>query len=344
MKNYVHILYYIKALKKEIMRKNSFFTFCLLILLLFLNKCTNFFTGLAQGNTTEIHAQGKFVAVGGSGAAYYSYDGKKWFKSNVPSGNTYRGITYRKQKFVAVNGSNIFYSFDGISWSTVSGHGGRGICYGQGKFVVVNDGEEAFYSYDGINWTQTQVSVSNKLNSVCYGNGKFVAVGRVDVTDRGIYYSSDGITWSGNVAFSGAGELRSVTYGNGKFIAVGESDTVYCSDDGMNWPSTSGIILGSIYSVTFAKNKFVAVGVHNTTGIIQYSKDGERWETVLHILDNDIFLSVTYGAGKFVAVGQNERIHYSYDGITWSDNVGPGGGNNLNGVTYSNYNPEFIEP
>ena len=51
------------------------------------------------------------------------------------------------------------------------------ICYGNGKFVAVDNNRYFAYSSDGINWTEGTISdTSRKWYSVCYGNDKFVAV------------------------------------------------------------------------------------------------------------------------------------------------------------------------
>ena len=66
-----------------------------------------------------------------------------------------------------------------VSDSTFGASPGRGICYGNGKFVIgSNDGKMA-YSTDGINWIAVSNSKfgSSSVNNICYGNGKFVAGG-----------------------------------------------------------------------------------------------------------------------------------------------------------------------
>ena len=98
------------------------------------------------------------------------------------------------------------------------------VCYGNGKFVAVNNNGTNFaeYSYDGINWNTTPIT-SASWNSVCYGNGKFVAVAANSSIGAG--YSYDGINW--NTTSITDANWYSVCYGNCKFVAVGYSIVGY---------------------------------------------------------------------------------------------------------------------
>lgn len=53
---------------------------------------------------------------------------------------------------------------------------GRVLLYGNGKYILVDDGGYIAYSTDGINWTSKIVG-SSSWQSVTYGNGKYLTVG-----------------------------------------------------------------------------------------------------------------------------------------------------------------------
>ena len=116
-----------------------------------------------------------------------------WVQGTLPIAGS--AICYGDNKFIVINDSNVAYSTDGITWTTNTLPSNRywySICYGNGKFVAVAlDNDKAIYSIDGITWTETTLPSTGYWRSVCYGNGKFVALG-----DNEVVYSTDGITWN----------------------------------------------------------------------------------------------------------------------------------------------------
>ena len=147
------------------------------------------------------------------------------------------------------------------------------VCYGNGKFVAVDNTNYFAYSNDGITWSESTISdTSRQWTSVCYGNGKFVAVGSGDDNQhvggstsntKNFAYSTDGIKWTEG-ALGYDVEWSSVCYGNGKFVAVSSAFNYFAySTDGIKW--TKGTISStSRYwnSVCYGNNKYVAVGSH----------------------------------------------------------------------------------
>ena len=90
-------------------------------------------------------------------------------------------------------------------------------------------------------------------------------------------------------------------------------------------PETDGI---PYYDITYGAGKFVAASrfANSGKGNVIYSTDGINWTSVplSPALDCD-WNGITYGNGKFVAVGQpntvsapNTHIMYSNDGINWT--------------------------
>ena len=142
-------------------------------------------------------------------------------------------------------------------------------------------------------------------------------------------------------------------YGDGLFVALNWCGPGTCSNttypevtslDGVTWtPQTqTGIVASqSWYGLTFANGMFVAVGpTPNTTNNDQViiSSDGIHWTYEASPLG--VWTSVTYGDGKFVAVGNasgNEPVVMtSPDGVTWTAQNTPDNSTQLNDVLYAN--------
>ncbi|MBO5319023.1 MAG: hypothetical protein J6B01_04345 [Ruminococcus sp.] len=254
------------------------------------------------------YGNGKFVAVGNSGATYYSSDGINWTAGSGTESNTLYSVAYGNGKFVTVGRGDeagyISYSEDGVTWSSGSEYGDYNfysVTYGNNKFVAVGDTGVIYYSLTGTNWFSSNEPDEIDLNSVTYANDKFVAVGASGYT----CYSSDGINWTdgGNI---GSNTLNSVTYGNEILVAVGNSGATYYSSDGINWTAGSGAGSDTLYSVVYTNGKFVAVG---NSGATYYSSDGINWTAGSGAGSNNL-RSVTYENGKFVAVGNSGSTYY----------------------------------
>ena len=91
--------------------------------------------------------------------------------------------------------------------------------------------------YAGKSWIQSNIT-SGIFNCVYYANGIWVAGSD---SNKGLYYSEDGIEWTKSNITSGY--FYDVYYGNGSWVASGD-DGLYYSTDGMGWSDASldGII------------------------------------------------------------------------------------------------------
>ncbi len=244
-----------------------------------------------------------------------------------------------KGMFVAVGANGtIHYSKDGINWSSDAGPGGNdlyGIGFGNNKYIAVEVDGTISYSDDGKNWIAISPDAAGNLHNVTYGKGKYVACGEDGAGNGGIYYSNDGMNWSDPLSISTSTPLRGIFYGGEKFVTVGPGGAVHYSSDGKNWSGNVGPGGTDLYDVSYGLGKFVVVGsdAMGMNGEINYSKDLINWTNVG---PNSCFYGVCYGDGKFIAVGKDGLIHYSSDGINWSGDVGPGGGDNFRSVVYGN--------
>jgi hypothetical protein len=121
-------------------------------------------------------------------------------------------------------------------------------------------------------------------------------------------------------------DYTSLIYVNDKFYAViSDNNWISVSNDGFSW-STISITSTGLNDIIYVNNKFYAVGYKvfggSVDSSIQVSNDGLTWTEYNPTTKVDL-RSITYGNGRFVAVGRDiggseNRIITSTDGINWS--------------------------
>ena len=262
--------------------------------------------GVAYGN-------GRFVAVGDFKTVLVSQDGLTWAELTLNSGEDHfdlYDVAYGNGSFVAVDfyGSRAFVSADGVNWTVrdLSREVFGGVGYGGGRFIAV--GRDILTSPDGSNWTLRRLG--STINAVTYGSGRFVAV----AFDGRAMVSPDGVAWTGvetgvNVL------LNDIVYGSGLFVAVGDRGVILTSTDGENWTARSSGTTYSLVAATYGGGLFVAVGANATVVI---SRDGVTW-TAMTLWNSDwppLFSAVAYGNGRFV-VARGRVLFTSTDGVEW---------------------------
>jgi hypothetical protein len=154
-------------------------------------------------------------------------------------------------------------------------------------------------------------------------------------------------TWAASKAASSSG-FMSIAAGDRKIVAVGNDSSSYkaviytSADGGATWSETApaGINVNSYDGITFGNGKFVVVGYAFNgaahTAVILTSTDGSTW-TAANVNAQAGLRGVTWGGGKFVAVGNYGAILTSPDGSNWAvqnsgitdkhfNHVGYGGG------------------
>ena len=127
---------------------------------------------------------------------------------------------------------------------------------------------------------------------------RFVAVGHT------FAYSEDGERWRRLTSQDG-GDLDAVTWSGERYVAVGHDGLIMHSTDGDRWQQASEP------AVPFRAAR-PDDGPHRIYyyfgGTIMYSSDGDRWEQASEIATYDLLRDVTWGDGRFVAVGWNGTI------------------------------------
>ncbi|MGA2506941.1 MAG: hypothetical protein ABSF80_05635 [Chitinispirillaceae bacterium] len=259
-----------------------------------------------------------------------------------------------------------------LQWTVVSpvptSHNLQSVTYGNGLYVVVGDTGTILTSPDGLVWTSRTSGIITRLWSVTYGNGLYVTVG----DSARILTSANGISWTNRVSGT-SNNLMSVTYGNGRYVAGGEgklgngsfnysdSESMRISSNGITWSTdtTTGLVyaygIGLGY-LTYSNGLYIALTPRYyfqspSSGDIYYrcdivtSSDCKNWTVCwttpisLYGHESELLTSVTYGRGKWVAVGTGmyaaNHSATSLDGITWDS--GSAFENTLpNSVTYGN--------
>jgi len=198
----------------------------------------------------------------------------------------------------------------------------RSLAHGAGRFVAVGN-EVSGASTNGRDWTASLNPSS--ANAVAYGNGRFVAVGGTVVnspeTNR-ISHSTDGLNWQPSTPVSINRTLHSVVFGSGTFVASGAQGVIVKSTDGITWTAPTNILASdqeNILSLAHNGGIFVGVGGSGSSSQIISSTDGGVTFVSRSIPGFPApIAAVTYGNGRFVAVGPNGYSLTSTDGVNFS--------------------------
>lgn len=282
------------------------------------------------------YGNGLFVSVGESGILKTSNDnGVTWTARISATTNTLYGVSINKfGRFVAVGiKGTIVVSAVGIVWSSYSLADQTLILKAvasnpnTGKFVVmIQNKNKVLTSADGISWNTPLVStaIDQTLYSVRYLQNQFLATG------EGCMFRSshnDGVTWVSETVNYWKMDICGSAYGNGRLVLAGGTNNgeiygtkrnlILTTLDGINYTAAETIQL-NLGAEVFTSVTF-GKGLFvavGTDAIIQTSVDGYVW-SYSRVEYGQSLEGVAYGGGKFVAVGDKGLILYSSDGKTW---------------------------
>jgi len=277
-----------------------------------------------------IYAQGAFVTVGSGGTILSSTNGTDWVSHPTSVSYDLRGVVFAGGKYVIVGfyfieasgaAGKLILTSDRLEQWTVKQYPSsqplNQVTYGNGFFLAVSGGVPAtiLASTNGVDWSDLSRDDIYRLTAVGFGNGVFVAV-----NDSGnIWTSADRTNWL-NQTIGGFPAMSSVSFVDDQFLvpgnqAVGNTRVILTSTDGTNWAGFDSTAADPLFAVTGGERGYVAVGQH---GEIVNSSDAVAWtnQTTYLFGHGDLFSTVTFGKGRFVAVGG--YIGASTDGVTWA--------------------------
>lgn len=129
--------------------------------------------GVAYGN-------GMFVVVGSSGTILTSPDGVTWTKRTISTSNTLSAVGFGGGRFVALGYGRRLTSSNGINWTSVSGETTvpdyYAITFARGRFFTV-EGSAIYASTDGSSFTKVFQALDG-LEGIRFGRDRLVAVGK----------------------------------------------------------------------------------------------------------------------------------------------------------------------
>ncbi|MHB8883287.1 MAG: WD40/YVTN/BNR-like repeat-containing protein [Thermodesulfovibrionales bacterium] len=192
------------------------------------------------GLNSVTYGNGYFIAAG-YGEIVSSQDGSNWRYKAIEAGIdyiTFENGVFLALGYLLSPYADYYTgtSVDGINWDIHRGSSFRGITYGRGLFLAVEPVGCMIWclgiiasSPDMVQWTE-RVSFPLSPTAITYGIGSFVAVG-ADENHREspIAISSDGVTWK-QISVPIVGFLTAVTHNGNTFVAVGENGTILQSD------------------------------------------------------------------------------------------------------------------
>ena len=298
--------------------------------------------GVSRALRAVVSGPAGFLAGGSQGALYASADGiSPWASRSVPSSRGIFAVAHDGAQYCAVGTSGaVARSTDGVTWAQGAGLSviptwpWAAIARGAGLFVAAGAGAEIMSSPDCVTWTERNAGrtadpatgIAGDLRDVAFGNATFVAVGE-EFPDPSpgiplIATSSDGVSWtqrSSGLPTVVERSLTAVGFGSGSFVALGTewntgASILLTSPTGVTWTSQSAPFAAfeSFSDVVFANGLFVAVGDRIWT-----SANGTAW-TLRHDFSGTHFFGVSFGGGRFVAVGRLGAHLSSTDGVTWA--------------------------
>lgn len=180
---------------------------------------------------------GVFVAVGDSGRILRSTDGgATWATIPAPGSASLAALAYGGGRFMAVGGTSIYTSPDGLTWtdrSTASllesWHSFDALIYADGAFHAGGWYSGIHRSTDGgVTWTKSAIldNYSYDIDSIAAGPGVLVASAtrRTSPTVPALLVSADGLRWKESTQQNLGVASRSLSYAAGVFAVSYGSD------------------------------------------------------------------------------------------------------------------------
>ena len=195
---------------------------------------------------------------------------------------------------------------------------------GQGqRFVALANPNYAYYSDDGFDWTQANLTIQDEYTKVVAGDDRFIAV---SANKNQLQFSYTGEDWVLR-GLPTTGNWIDAAYGDGNWVIIdGDSNAVLYSDDGLSWsqsalPDVSGdSTISQWQAVAYGQGRFIAIAGSNDAVAIS-TNGGVSWTAANTLPTTDQsweFVSLAYGANRFIGLDKNGKTVYSVDqGANW---------------------------
>jgi len=239
-----------------------------------------------------------------------------------------------KYYFGSYGTSKIFYTSDGINFSTTSNFTQpsiSAICYANNMLVACGNqsgtnNRNTMYCTDGINWnygTTLTASANSMVTSIAYSTVLNIWVSTTISTSNTIWWSTDGINWTAGTisGYSGSyGPIGVNDTGSGLFILAGanSSNNFFYSTDGKTWTARSSSPFGAsgansvYYSPT--KNLWLAT----SAGGIATSADSITWTKTSTTPTDATTAQYIPSISLWVTSNGSQLVYFSSDTINWT--------------------------
>jgi hypothetical protein len=268
------------------------------------NATTGAITGFEY---TGVGAGGNFVAVAsGSRTTNTSVNGTTWSENllSLPSTSNWTSVAAGKLTVVETAGA------------FVTGRSYRIASLGNTVFTSIGSAANIVGTYfvatGAGSGTGTATPIANHLVAVSTS------------TTVNAYSTNGGVTWASGGALSAgiSGTAVSVAYGDGRWVALGSGGaSAYSTNGGVTWVAGGTVGSGTYTSIAYGQGVFVAITTGATTTRISVD-GGQTWTAGGALPASSTWISIVYGANKFVAVSTDGAVDpaYSVDrGVTWSN-------------------------
>jgi uncharacterized protein YjdB len=270
------------------------------------NNMGNFY--YSNGDNTVATVKDKLVTIVGPGSTFIfiHQDSSDQYTSAVTSVN----IIVNQTSLQWIKSNPVPTGFNN-AWSSVTCGAGKFVAVasaGTSKRIAMCDVFSRSSAFG--KWELIEAPANNEWRSVIYGNGLFVAV--ASAGSKRVMTSADGLNWQ--LKNFPDREWYSVAYGQTQFVVVGNNCIMKISADGTSYTMIDSPSDSDWRSVIYGNGLFVAVARSGSNRVMK-SSDGNTWNPVNSpVLE---LYSVTYGQGKFIAVGNNCRMT-STDATSWT--------------------------
>jgi hypothetical protein len=303
-------------------------------------------TGTNQTFRDFVYGQSRYFFVAEQGAILSTTNFVTWETRTSGTSSGLYSIVYNNGLFVASCYNTVLTSNDGVTWTTRTMNlDGSGVVwyykvlYGNGTYVAAGGSGYIKTSTDAVTWNIRPSGIGDTFYGGEYSNGRFYLLNQ-NTSDRYRYdlvTSTNGINW--DLRYVGInGQYRNyfdIFRANGRHIVLGQNGYASSFKEDFFVPTQN-----TIYNIDSAGGKTYYVGANS---VIASSTNGSLFEARASKANTywvsgsggTNFFDVTYGLGKYVAVGSAGLIRTSTDTIKW-DVIKSNTSNAIFSVAYGN--------